>query len=364
MSGTILCAWCSLVPLRAQTLAPSTINYGLKDGLPSQELYSIQQDSTGHLWIATDRGLVRFDGQNFTTFTRSDGLSDDSVLQLKKDKKGRIWVYGHDGGLSYWDGQRINTYRGNQQLVEDQSTKFIISTHITASDSIYIGSCRGMQVGSLSSENLRTVPSRDFCKAPNCIRMMDGQPVFFGGQCNVGDRIDFCGQMIHTPTPELVIRARPIRTRSGIVLLNWGAHLYWKSEADSTILHRVFSHKILGITEDKAGNIWLNFQDGGAKRLNGGDPNASVAEHLFKDESVTHIFQDFSLGMWFATLGSGLHFLPNRHCQSFVNPNPIKGIQFFEYALDTTGAVWLSNGRGGIFRADPFQRQTVRGKQS
>lgn len=40
-------------------------NLTVKDGLPSDIIYDIQQDEIGYLWIATEKGLVKFDGDDF-----------------------------------------------------------------------------------------------------------------------------------------------------------------------------------------------------------------------------------------------------------------------------------------------------------
>ncbi len=43
-------------------------HYNYEDGLPSELVKQVLQDQTGFIWIATDGGLVRFDGQNFKVF--------------------------------------------------------------------------------------------------------------------------------------------------------------------------------------------------------------------------------------------------------------------------------------------------------
>ncbi|MHB0755423.1 sensor histidine kinase [Polaribacter sp. M15] len=44
----------------------SVKNLTIQDGLPSNIVYDIQQDKIGYLWIATEKGLVKFDGDDFT----------------------------------------------------------------------------------------------------------------------------------------------------------------------------------------------------------------------------------------------------------------------------------------------------------
>ncbi|MFZ6012090.1 MAG: ligand-binding sensor domain-containing protein, partial [Bacteroidota bacterium] len=42
--------------------------YRVEQGLPSDVIKAVAQDSLGFLWIATDEGLVKYDGLNFTTY--------------------------------------------------------------------------------------------------------------------------------------------------------------------------------------------------------------------------------------------------------------------------------------------------------
>ncbi len=46
-----------------------TYYYNYENGLPSNLVKAIAQDKNGFIWIATDGGFVRFDGQNFKTFS-------------------------------------------------------------------------------------------------------------------------------------------------------------------------------------------------------------------------------------------------------------------------------------------------------
>jgi len=45
-------------------------NITLEDGLPSNTIFDIQQDKTGYIVIATNKGLVKFDGDDFTQINK------------------------------------------------------------------------------------------------------------------------------------------------------------------------------------------------------------------------------------------------------------------------------------------------------
>ena len=77
-----------VVPFWAQQ--PVTIQLTEKDGLPDIEFYDILEDSKGFIWLAANKGLFRYDGKSFVSFTHPQkrGLS---VFGLFEDTQGRIW---------------------------------------------------------------------------------------------------------------------------------------------------------------------------------------------------------------------------------------------------------------------------------
>ena len=49
--------------------------FTVRDGLPDMKIESLFEDSAGVMWIGThDRGVVRYDGYEFVTFSRGDGI--------------------------------------------------------------------------------------------------------------------------------------------------------------------------------------------------------------------------------------------------------------------------------------------------
>jgi len=75
------------------------INYTIEDGLPSNECHEVLQDSKGYIWIATDRGLVRFDGYEFKTYGPRQGLRDISCLDFAMDSKDNIYLNTYTGDI-------------------------------------------------------------------------------------------------------------------------------------------------------------------------------------------------------------------------------------------------------------------------
>ena len=77
--------------------------FTVDDGLPSNYIYGCVEDDKGFLWIATDAGIARFDGEHFQVFTTRQGLPDNEVLEVVKEKNGCIWVNCFKQSPAYFD---------------------------------------------------------------------------------------------------------------------------------------------------------------------------------------------------------------------------------------------------------------------
>jgi len=78
------------------------LHYTIEDGLPSNTIYDIYQDSDGMIWIGTDKGVSRFNGIKFENFTTDDGLSDNECFFFQPDYEGRLWIGTYNGKLCYF----------------------------------------------------------------------------------------------------------------------------------------------------------------------------------------------------------------------------------------------------------------------
>lgn len=100
----------------AQAPQPAFRQYTASHGLPSSETHDLFQDRDGYIWIATDRGLSRFNGYEFRNYGPLEGLSDPAVMIFQSDPQGRLWMQTVSGRLFYVEGGQIRAFAGNALL--------------------------------------------------------------------------------------------------------------------------------------------------------------------------------------------------------------------------------------------------------
>ena len=88
-----------LKPAGAQV--KNTFNLNIDNGLPSNHAYGTITDRHGYLWIATEKGVVRYNGYETKVFNLSQGLPNEDVWQLFEDYKGRIWLGNISDEIGY-----------------------------------------------------------------------------------------------------------------------------------------------------------------------------------------------------------------------------------------------------------------------
>jgi len=80
--------------------------YGVKDGLSQNSVHAIYRDKEGLIWIGTQDGLNSFDGKRFTVYRYneddSSSISDQFILKIAEDNAGNLWV-GTRNGLNFFN---------------------------------------------------------------------------------------------------------------------------------------------------------------------------------------------------------------------------------------------------------------------
>lgn len=105
---------------------------------------SVAADKAGNVWFGTvGNGVVRYDGQNFKTFTKQDGLLSDNMDKVFSDNNGTVWITKFFQGINSYDGTEWKTFiikgldsgevtaalKDNQGVFWFGTTKFVLRSN-------------------------------------------------------------------------------------------------------------------------------------------------------------------------------------------------------------------------------------------
>lgn len=94
-------------------------NFTINNGLPSNAIKCIYKDYQNQMWIATGAGLCKFDGQKFSVYGVDDGLPGENIFSITEDGEHHLWIGCMKGGISRYDGKTFKNYTTKDGLVSD-----------------------------------------------------------------------------------------------------------------------------------------------------------------------------------------------------------------------------------------------------
>lgn len=96
-------------------------NLNKYNGLPSNHVYMYLTDQYGYLWIATDNGVLRYNGYEFKLFNTSRELGSNDVWRLYKDRKNRIWLFSFSKSFGYIANNQYHKVIERNEVINPES---------------------------------------------------------------------------------------------------------------------------------------------------------------------------------------------------------------------------------------------------
>lgn len=72
-------------------------NFTVKDGLPGNFILALKEGPFGNLWIGSNGGLTRFDGNTFLNFSEINGLAGSFIFSIEFGPGHSLWTGSHSG---------------------------------------------------------------------------------------------------------------------------------------------------------------------------------------------------------------------------------------------------------------------------
>ena len=107
-------------------------HYNIENGISANNISALLQDQKGFIWIGTDNGLSRFDGNQFTFYQKSNplysGLHANSINTICETNSNELWLGTENGVFIY--NQVKDTFTPFTKQTNDKTSITSWITHI------------------------------------------------------------------------------------------------------------------------------------------------------------------------------------------------------------------------------------------
>jgi signal transduction histidine kinase/ligand-binding sensor domain-containing protein/DNA-binding NarL/FixJ family response regulator/HPt (histidine-containing phosphotransfer) domain-containing protein len=326
-------------PLVLEHLTPS-------EGMPQGSVLATLQDSQSFVWLATEDGLVRYDGHDLVRYAYSrnadGGLPGNFIRDIAEDAHHNLWIAVKDAGLARWDRatDSFTVYRhdpkNSTSLASDTTRTLLVDARGLIWIGMYDAGIDVLDPASGRFEHLRHDPS-------NPDSLSDNQ-IFTLGMDRSG--------ALWAGTAAGLDRWQPERS----------AFIHFRHDANDP--HSLSGNQVSQAIEDQSGSLWVGTFDGGLDRM---DRNGHVVESFRHDakraaslssDDVRAILEDHAGHLWIGT-PQGLDLLDRttgqfshyRHDER--DAGSLRDSYILSLYEDPAGLVWIGTREGGVSRWNP-----------
>jgi signal transduction histidine kinase/ligand-binding sensor domain-containing protein len=338
MPVLILVLACGVGQSHAQNLQYlSQQAWSTEEGLPQSSVHSIVQTPDGYLWLATEGGLVRFDGMTFQTFGRSNqpAFTSDDVCCLAANG-GALWFGTADGVLRLQDGQ-FHRYSTEQGL----ASPAVQSLHVTSRGALVVETTDGWsQWNQESFTPLQNPPAE--LKADGGLLAVPGNGSwrFSSTSVTTGGRQWRVGHELPTGRIQAVLVDREGLAWVG---MNGGLFVLSAEKAAATPVALLSGNSVLSLFEDTEGNHWIGTETSGLhvlRRL------AFHGERALADQAVTSVAQTKDGSIWVGTRDAGLRRMRANGVAEQIPESKLTSGVILCLAPEWAGGLWVGTPDG------------------
>jgi sensor histidine kinase YesM len=283
------------------------------------------------MWFGTNNGVCKYNGKEFTTYTTSQGLTDNSVLTLCEDHHGRIWFGPQNNELCYWYRDSIHHVGVGKTFPAMLSSPNIIILGLYADsvDNIWINTTQSLYVARADKHYNSVEPAT---KKEDChffVQKLGRQAAVIARQTlerangiygsttlHIGFETVSGRQSAHFndvltnhsfPFPGYI--ATVISAQDGRLLFAFGNRIFTIAPDGKTEV-KEFDKPITRLISDKDYGLWVGFYQGGVLYYKNQNLHAAPI-HCLEKYTVGCIYKDHEGGVWATTLEHGVFYCPS-----------------------------------------------------
>lgn len=328
--------------------APALIleHLGTSDGLPQSTVFATLQDSQGFVWLATEDGLVRYDGSELVRYAyRRDqhgSLPGNYIYQIAEDHHHDLWIAIKDAGLARYNRATndFTVYRHDARNPDSLASDSVRAVLVDEQDHVWIGtSDAGLDMLDIRSGRIEHLRHDDGNASSLSANQISTLALDHSGGLWVGTAVG-------------LDRWLPVRH----------AFLHWRHiDGDQSSLS---GKQVLAVLEDHHGSVWVGTFGGGLTQI---DPAGRIVRSFHHDgkqpsslasDDVRALLEDRAGHLWVGTAdgldlldSAGGRFTHYRHQES--DPESLRDSFVLSLYEDETGLVWIGTQAGGVSRWNP-----------
>lgn len=272
----------------------------------------------------------------FRHLTTAQGLSQNNVTCILKDRRGFMW-FGTQDGLNKYDGYKFTTYRNDPQNVRSISYNYIHTIFEDRQGRIWIGT----EGGGMSLFDSKTDSFTNYLNEPGNQNSISHNKVESIAQDADGNLwIGTYGGGLNFFNPQK------------------GTFKYYKHH--QAMAGSLSSNVVTNVIVDRHGTVWVGTSGGGLNKFTGKSKRFLHYKHDSNDSlslsnnDVNSIYEDSGGKIWAATEGGGLNlfnpesntFTAFKHTDS--NPGSLSHNDVISITEDREGKLWVGTRNGGI----------------
>ncbi len=333
--------------VRFDGMAFTTFNKENTPLLLSNEVTALTVGYDGAMWIGTHGGgLTRFAHGRFQTFSTRNGLSSNSVLTLFEDSGHNLWIGTDGGGLDKLTGNRITAYTGLEGLPDNS----VFALAETVRHELLIGTRKGLRVWAKSDKcELISLESPLNDAEIRALHRGSDQSLWVGTNGKGLYRV--LGKSVDTFSTKNGLRSDSIRAlaedNTGSIWIGFGARGISRIHdgSVSSFVDESAEVETRALLQDTEGSLWLGTLGAGLKRLKN-TPGTTIAkaDGLSSDTTLA-VMEDSHRALWIGS-NSGITRIQRGRATRFTTANGLPDNLIFTFAESPSGTIWAGTLRG------------------
>lgn len=225
--------------------------YTVNDGLPDNQIHSIQEHASGIIWIGTAKGVCRYDGTIITNYAPI--LNAGTHNEWRKTDNDLWFSAGTHNGVYRYDGRNLSYLAFPQQVVNPAKVYHVTGIAAGKNNMLWISTYAGVigyngkQFSTINDETLGLTKETGLLHVRSIFEDSKGR--LWIGNNGIGVLLQEGDSIINFS--EKMNLMHPASTRMG-------------DKSPAGTLEHVFV-----IQEDSSGNIWFGDRDAGVWKFDG-----------------------------------------------------------------------------------------------